>query len=143
VFHQARGAVFIDDFAHHPTAIRETLRGARERWPGRRLWALFEPRSNTTVTNRFQRDLAEALAVADRIWLGAVHRADRIAPEERLDREAVTAALVAMGRDAHFADEPSVIVEALHADVAEGDIVLVMSNGAFGGIYEQIRQALP
>ncbi len=141
VFHEARGVTFVDDFAHHPTAVRETVAAARMRWPGRRLWALFEPRSNTTITNRFQNEMREAFADADVVWLGPIHRADSIPPELRLDRDALVEALNSKGGDAHVAGSVDEIMDALIGGSREGDLVLILSNGAFGGIYAKVRQA--
>ena len=141
VFLEAQGATFVDDFAHHPTAIRETIAAARMRWPGRRLRVLFEPRSNTTVTRKFQGDLAESFRGADELWLGPIYRGDSIPPEERLDREALCMGLHADGVSAHPADDASQIAEAVTASLREGDVVLILSNGAFGGIYEKFRKA--
>ena len=142
IFLEARGMTFIDDFAHHPTAIRETISGAKARWPGQRLRVLFEPRSNTTVTNRFQRELTEAFAAADEIWLGPIHRGEKIPIEERLDRESLTRQLREKGVAAHYADDIDEIVQGVIAEAREGDIVLIMSNGAFGGIYDRFRRAI-
>ena len=142
VFLEADGMVFIDDFAHHPTAIRETIAAARSRWPGRRLWVLFEPRSNTTVTNRFQREIEEAFAEADEVWLGPIHRAEKIPAEERLDRPALVERLRASGTSAHYAEGIDQIVEDVLDRGREGDVILLMSNGAFGGIYERFKEAV-
>jgi len=142
VFLEARGMTFVDDFAHHPTAVRETIEAARMRWPGGRLRVLFEPRSNTTVTNRFQQELADAFAKADEVWIGPVHRADRVPPEERLDRDALVEALCGAGVDAQCSDHVDDIVAGILARAREGDVVLILSNGAFGGIYDQFRRNL-
>ncbi len=142
VFLESRGMIFVDDFAHHPTAIRETISAARGRWPDRRLRVLFEPRSNTTVTNRFQDELMAAFGQADEVWLGPLHRAQRIADNERLDREALVAELRRRGVQADYSDN----IEQLARDIIEGgrpgDLVLIMSNGAFGGIYRRFRKLL-
>ena len=141
VFLEARGAVFIDDFAHHPTAIRETIAGARGRWPNRRLRVLCEPRSNTMVTNRFQNDIELALAGADEIILGPVYRADTIPEARRLDRAAVCRGLRSRGLAAsHFEDAES-IARYLYESTIPADVVLICSNGAFGGLYARLRQA--
>ncbi len=144
VFHEARGIVFVDDFAHHPTAIRETIAAARMRWPGRRLWALFEPRSNTTVTNLFQKEMQEAFSGADLLWMGTIHRIEKIPPEKRLDREAIARELERGGMTlARAASGVEEILASLQAQAREGDLVLILSNGAFGGIYEKIKTAFP
>lgn len=142
VFHEARGMTFVDDFAHHPTAIRETLLAARQKWPGRRLWTLFEPRSNTTVTNRFQNELVKAFGNADRVWLGPVHRADAIPEVQRLNRAALTDDLMQRGICAKFSDDVDAIVADVRENGRDGDVVLVLSNGAFGGIYGKIAAAI-
>lgn len=142
IFLEANGVVYVDDFGHHPTAIRETIAAAREKWPGRRLWAVFEPRSNTSATNSLQDELIDAIKGADRIWLGPIHRAESIPPEKRLDREAVVAALHGQGVWAAAADHVDAIFEDLAANATAGDVVLFLSNGAFGGIYGRLKQAL-
>jgi len=140
IFLEADGITFVDDFAHHPTAIRETIAAARSRWPGRRVRVLFEPRSNTTVTREFQGPLTEALGGADEVWLGPIYRADRIPAETRLDRGAVTAALSEQGVAAHYTDDIAALAQEALAASHSGDIVLILSNGAFGGIYELLRK---
>ncbi len=140
VFLEAGGVTYVDDFAHHPTAIRETIAAARNRWPGQRLRVLFEPRSNTTVTCRFQDALGEGLAGADEVFLGPIYRAERIAPEERLDRAELARTLRAETVEAVVVDD----VQAMAAKIVEtgqaGDVVLILSNGAFGGVYECFRE---
>ncbi len=140
VFHEARGITFVDDFAHHPTAIRETIAAARMRWPERRLLVLFEPRSNTTVTNRFQDEMQDAFSKADAIWLGPIHRAESIPADVRLDRDALVAALAASGSFARAATSTGEIVEGVTNTAKSGDVVLILSNGAFGGIYKAFRE---
>jgi UDP-N-acetylmuramate: L-alanyl-gamma-D-glutamyl-meso-diaminopimelate ligase len=140
VFHEAKGVTFIDDFAHHPTAIRETIAATRMRWPDRRLLVLFEPRSNTTVTNQFQPELQDAFSGADVVWLGPLHRAESISPERRLDRAALVTALAASGVTAYAAESSDAIVEGIVAGARSDDVVLILSNGAFGGIYEEFRK---
>lgn len=139
IFLETRGMTFIDDFAHHPTAVRETIRAAQNRWPGRRLVAVFEPRSNTTVTNRFQDELAAAFSEADIVWLGPIHRAETIPAETRLDRSALVKRLTAQNVEAHAADNVDPIVESILQNGRPNDIVLIMSNGSFNGIYDKFR----
>lgn len=143
VFHEAVGMTFIDDFAHHPTAIRETIAAARMRWPDRRLRVLFEPRSNTTVTSRFQDDLTAAFAGADEVWLGPIHRADRIPTEERLDRAALTETLRGQGIAAQYLDDVAAMAQEVLRGGKPGDIVLILSNGAFGGIHARFKSWNP
>ncbi|HQH67974.1 MAG TPA: UDP-N-acetylmuramate:L-alanyl-gamma-D-glutamyl-meso-diaminopimelate ligase [Candidatus Hydrogenedentes bacterium] len=140
VFLEARGITFVDDFAHHPTAIRETIAAARQRWPRRKLHVLFEPRSNTAVTNRFQPEMNSAFREADAVWLGPIHRAETIPESQRLDRAAIVRALEQEGVPAAFTDDVGEIVAGLEASVASGDVVLILSNGAFGGIYDRLRK---
>lgn len=142
VFLEAQGAVFVDDFAHHPTAIRETIAAARMRWPERRLRVFFEPRSNTTVTNAFQDAMEQAFAKADEVALGPIHRAERIPEAERLDRAALTQTLAAQGIPARFTDDCNDFLDYIVASVEPGDLILLLSNGAFGGLYAQLRQRL-
>jgi UDP-N-acetylmuramate: L-alanyl-gamma-D-glutamyl-meso-diaminopimelate ligase len=140
IFLEARGAVFVDDFAHHPTAIRETIAAARMRWPERYLRVLFEPRSNTTVTNQFQGELEDAFAGADDVSLGPIHRGERIPIETRLDRGALVRGLEQRGVSARYTDEVGVLVKHLQEAVCDGDVVLLLSNGSFGGIYRTLRE---
>ncbi len=97
---EASGVLVVDDFAHHPTAIRVTIDAARNRWPGRRLWAVFEPRSNTMRRKVFEADLAASLSTADAAVLGAVNRANLLGDEERLSPERVLQAIRSAGRRA-------------------------------------------
>ncbi len=140
VFLEARDITFVDDFAHHPTAIRETIAAARQRWPGRRLHVLFEPRSNTTVTNVFQAEMNAAFREADTVWLGPLHRADSIPEAGRLARAAIVRALEQDGVSAAFTDNVADIVAGLETSLSQGDVVLILSNGAFGGIYDMLRE---
>jgi UDP-N-acetylmuramate: L-alanyl-gamma-D-glutamyl-meso-diaminopimelate ligase len=136
------GVTIIDDFAHHPTAIRETLRALRECYPARRLWAVLEPRSNTLRRNVFERDLVESLVLADRVVLAGVFQSGNIPTQERLHPEQVVAALNGRGVAAElFADADS-IVEALAPRLEDGDIVAILSNGGFGGIYQKLPAAI-
>lgn len=132
VFLRHEGVTFIDDFAHHPTAIRETIRAAKSVYDGRIL-VLLEPRSNTMVTNRFQSDIAASLRDADAVWIGAIHRQERIPPELRLDRDALVEHLCSQGISARAFDTPGEIVHSVTGDLREGDCVLILSNGSFGG----------
>jgi UDP-N-acetylmuramate: L-alanyl-gamma-D-glutamyl-meso-diaminopimelate ligase len=135
IFLEARGMTFIDDFAHHPTAIRETVAAARQRWPERRLRVLFEPRSNTVVTRQFQGELTEAFTGADEVWIGPIYRAEKIPESERLDRATIVDALESKGIRARYTDNVEDIVEDVLQRGEDGDLILILSNGAFGGIY--------
>jgi len=136
------GITIIDDFAHHPTAIRETMRALRAAYPGRRLWAVLEPRSNTLRRNVFERELVESLALADRIVLAAVFHSEKIPEGERLHPENVVAALIASGRDAALLPNADAIVTNILPRLASGDLVAILSNGGFDGIYEKLPAAL-
>jgi UDP-N-acetylmuramate: L-alanyl-gamma-D-glutamyl-meso-diaminopimelate ligase len=134
------GVLVVDDFAHHPTAVRETLLAIRARYPGRRIVAVFEPRSNTSRRKIFQEEFAGALSGADSVVVAGVFGADRIPPGERLAPEDVAAAVRALGRDAHYIPEVDRIVEHLGRACRPGDLVLVMSNGGFDGIQGKLAR---
>jgi len=136
IFLEADGVTYIDDFAHHPTAIAETIAGARARWPERRLRVLFEPRSNTTVTNRFFDDLATAFTCADEVYFGPIYRAEQILEGERLDRERLVRQLADRGIVAGVEEHPTELAQRIVDSGKAGDVVLILSNGAFGGIYK-------
>jgi UDP-N-acetylmuramate: L-alanyl-gamma-D-glutamyl-meso-diaminopimelate ligase len=139
---EINGITIIDDFAHHPTAIRETLRALRAAYPGRRLWAVLEPRSNTLRRNVFERELVESLSLADRVVLAGVFRSEKIPEAERLHPENVVAALAASGRDAVLLAGADAIVANLLPRLSPGDVVAILSNGGFDGIYEKLPAAL-
>jgi UDP-N-acetylmuramate: L-alanyl-gamma-D-glutamyl-meso-diaminopimelate ligase len=136
------GVTIIDDFAHHPTAIRETLRALRERYPGQRLVAVLEPRSNTLRRNVFETALVESLALADQVVLAAVFKSESIPVNERLVPEKVVAALNARGVPASVHPDADAIVEALASQLRDGDVVAILSNGGFGGIYQKLPRAI-
>ena len=139
---EVAGVTVIDDFAHHPTAIRETLRALRSAYAGRRLWAVLEPRSNTLRRNVFAAELVESLALADRVMMAEVFRSDSIPVEERLVPEDVVAALKARGVPAELGADADAIVRAMVPQVMAGDVVAILSNGGFGNIYEKLPSAL-
>ena len=141
VFLEAQDITFVDDFAHHPTAVRETIAAARIRWPGRRLRVVFEPRSNTTVTNEFQEELSNAFRAADEVLLGPIYRAERIPDAKRLDRHALIQALHQHGVRGMYSDEVAAIAQHLVTAARHHDVVLILSNGAFGGLYAILRDA--
>jgi UDP-N-acetylmuramate: L-alanyl-gamma-D-glutamyl-meso-diaminopimelate ligase len=136
------GVTIIDDFAHHPTAIRETLRALRESYPGRRLWAVLEPRSNTLRRNVFELDLVESLALADSVVLAAVFKSESIPAQERLHPEHVVAALNVRGTPATLLADADAIVTAIAPQLREGDVVAILSNGGFGNIYQKLPAAI-
>ena len=128
----------IDDFAHHPTAIRETLKALREAYPDCRLWAVLEPRSNTLRRNVFERELVESLSLADRIVLAGVFKLESIPENERLHPEAVVGALKAEGHHAMLLKDADKIVETIAPELRPNDVVAILSNGGFDGIYEKL-----
>lgn len=137
-----RGVTIIDDFAHHPTAIRETLRALRSVYPGSRLWAVLEPRSNTLRRKVLEEDLVESLRLADRVVLAGVYQQQRIPDAERLHPEDVVGALNAAGTPAELHPSADEIVERLAPEVKPGDVVAILSNGSFEGIYEKLPARL-
>ena len=137
-----RGITIIDDFAHHPTAIRETLRALRSVYPNARLWAVLEPRSNTLRRKVLEGDLVESLRLADRVILAGVYQQQRIPDAERLHPEDVVDALNASGTPAELHPDATEIVESIAAKVQEGDVIAILSNGGFDGIYEKLPARL-
>jgi UDP-N-acetylmuramate: L-alanyl-gamma-D-glutamyl-meso-diaminopimelate ligase len=135
---EANGVAVIDDFGHHPTAMRETLRGMRHQYPGRRLWALFEPRSNTTRRAVFQKDLPDALGEADGVFVAQVAALEQIPAAERLHPEQVVADITARGIPAYYEPDADAIVARLKPLLRPGDVVIVFSNGGFGGIHQKL-----
>lgn len=138
----ARGISVVDDFGHHPTAIREAIAGLRNKFPGRRMWALFEPRSNTTRRNVFQEALPAALGTADAVCIAAVARAELLGEDERLDTDRVMETLRAGGIPAYYEPGVDAIVERVRAEARDEDVVVVFSNGGFGGIHDKLLAAL-
>jgi UDP-N-acetylmuramate: L-alanyl-gamma-D-glutamyl-meso-diaminopimelate ligase len=136
------GVTIIDDFAHHPTAIAQTLTALRKRYAGRRLWAVLEPRSNTLVRNFFQRELAESLALADAVIIADVYRSSKIPAEQRLDVERLMREVSAKGRSVRHLADADTIVETITPELRSGDVVAILSNGGFGNIYEKLPRAI-
>jgi UDP-N-acetylmuramate: L-alanyl-gamma-D-glutamyl-meso-diaminopimelate ligase len=136
------GITIIDDFAHHPTAIRETLRALRESYPGRRLVAVLEPRSNTLRRNVFEAALVESLSLADSVVLANVFKSESIPAGERLVPENVVARLNEAGTPAAVYADADAIVAALAPQLRAGDIVAILSNGGFGSIYQKLPRAI-
>jgi len=139
---EAGGVTVLDDFAHHPTALVETIRAIRERYPQRRVWALFEPRSNTTRRNVFQRELTEALALADGVFIARVDRLNELPEAERLNPEGIVSELRQRGKPATYAANADEIVADLVPQLRTGDVVGVFSNGGFGGIHDKLLARL-
>jgi UDP-N-acetylmuramate: L-alanyl-gamma-D-glutamyl-meso-diaminopimelate ligase len=136
------GITIIEDFAHHPTAIRETLRALRSVYPHSRLWAVLEPRSNTLRRKVLQSDLVASLRLADRVLLAGVYMQQNIPEDERLHPEDVVSALNALGTKANLCSDVEAIVNAIAPQLASGDVVAILSNGGFDGIYEKLPARL-
>jgi UDP-N-acetylmuramate: L-alanyl-gamma-D-glutamyl-meso-diaminopimelate ligase len=141
---EGRGVTVIDDFAHHPTAVAGTLAALRLRYPGRRLRAVFEPRSNTSRRRVFQDEFVSALASADEAVMSTpfTKENDPLPEAERLDSAAVVAEIAKRGVPARLLGEPPEIRDYLVASAKAGDVIVIMSNGAFGGLPRLVAQAL-
>lgn len=141
-----RGVTVIDDFAHHPTAIATTVAGAKKRYPGRRVWALFEPRSISSSRKEFENGYIDAFHEADRVVIGPVFYKERYATRYGLDKmmsvETILSKLNADGIQAEQVEEIDGIAKHIAKEAHDGDVVLVMSSGAFGGVHEKILEAL-
>lgn len=136
----------IDDFAHHPTAIRATLAALRQRYPDRRIIACFEPRSNTSTRNIFQKDLETSFNDADIIIIGKVHRPERYAENERLDTAALCSTIIESGKNAFASGMnndgyPDDIVQFIHNNVRENDVIILLSNGSFSGLKKLLTES--
>lgn len=136
------GITVVDDFGHHPTAIRETLRGMRQRHAGRRLWAIFEPRSNTSRRNLLQNELITALQEADGAVIAAVANPEKVPAELRLDPDKVASEVSASGKPCFHEPDTAAIVSRLKAETRPGDVIIVFSNGGFDGIHDKLLAAL-
>jgi UDP-N-acetylmuramate: L-alanyl-gamma-D-glutamyl-meso-diaminopimelate ligase len=132
----------IDDFGHHPTAIAQTLRALRDRYPQHRLWAIFEPRSNTTRRAVFQQELPDALKLADGVFISQVARLDQIPEKERLNAEAVVEAIGRDGKPAFYEENADAIVARIIPLLRPNDVVTVFSNGGFDRIHEKLLEKL-
>ena len=139
---EAGGVTVIDDFGHHPTAIRETLRALRVKFPGRRIWAVFEPRSNTTRRNVFQQELVDALERADVVVVAEVARLEQLPLGERLNPEKLMQDLRLTGKPAAYLPTVDSIVEHVGSGARPGDVVCVFSNGGFGDIHNRLLARL-
>jgi UDP-N-acetylmuramate: L-alanyl-gamma-D-glutamyl-meso-diaminopimelate ligase len=139
---EVNGIIIIDDFAHHPTAIRETLRALRGAYKGRRIWAVLEPRSNTLRRNVFERELVDSLSLADQVVMANVFKSEAIPVLERLDPVHVVDALKAKGVSAVLCADSDAIVAEITPRAQSGDVVAILSNGGFGGIYTKLPAAL-
>jgi len=138
----AGGVTVVDDFGHHPTAIRETLRALRIKYPNQKVWAIFEPRTNTTRRNIFQTELVSAFCDADAVVVSQVARLELLAPDQRLDPARLMADLKASGKSSAYLPDADAIVAHLAGNVQGGEIVCVFSNGGFGGIHGKLLDRL-
>jgi UDP-N-acetylmuramate: L-alanyl-gamma-D-glutamyl-meso-diaminopimelate ligase len=136
------GITIIDDFAHHPTAIAGTLKALRSRYPGARLWAILEPRSNTLRRRVLQADLARSLALADEVVVAAVFRSEAVPENERLELPELAAEIQKHGRRVRLLADADEIVQTAASEMRSGDVVAILSNGGFGGIYEKLPARL-
>jgi UDP-N-acetylmuramate: L-alanyl-gamma-D-glutamyl-meso-diaminopimelate ligase len=136
------GVTVVDDFGHHPTAIRETLRALRIKFKGQKIWAIFEPRTNTTRRNVFQLELVEAFADADAVVVSQIARLESLQPGERLDPVMLMKDLKDMGKDSAYLPDADAIVEHVAKTAEGGDVVCVFSNGGFGGIHGKLLERL-
>jgi len=139
---EVAGVTVIDDFAHHPTAIRATLEGITAKYPGRRIWALFEPRSNTLRRRVFESVLPEALSLADCILIAPVNRPHLLSDAERLSPESVAVALVKQGKTAAAMPDVETIVRRVATEARRGDVVVALSNGGFENLPDRILERL-
>jgi UDP-N-acetylmuramate: L-alanyl-gamma-D-glutamyl-meso-diaminopimelate ligase len=138
----AKGVTVIDDFAHHPTAVRETLMGARQKYTGRRIIAIFEPRSYTAQIKQFQEDFTEGLLVADKIIIAGLFHPERYTRETAICPDDMISTMREQGREADYIPSTDAIVSQLVPQLSSGDILVVMSNGSFGGIHDKLLNAL-
>jgi UDP-N-acetylmuramate: L-alanyl-gamma-D-glutamyl-meso-diaminopimelate ligase len=138
----AGGVTVVDDFGHHPTAIRETLRALRIKYPHQKIWAVFEPRSNTTRRNVFQTELAGAFADADSVVVAQIARLELLSPSERLDPARLMQDLETAGKSASYLPDVDAIVSHVTKNAQGGDVVCVFSNGGFGGIHEKLLERM-
>ena len=138
------GIIVLDDFAHHPTAIRETIEAVKSAYAGRRVWAVFEPRSNTSRRRIFAREFPQALGLADRVVVAGLFQPEKIALEERLHPEEVVAEINREGGNGKAAsiERADEIAQHVAREAARGDVILVMSNGGFDGVQEKILKSL-
>jgi UDP-N-acetylmuramate: L-alanyl-gamma-D-glutamyl-meso-diaminopimelate ligase len=139
---EERGVIVVDDFAHHPTAVRGTISALAERYAGNRLWAVFEPRTNTSRRSVFQSEYSEAFDMADETVIAAVDHPERAPEGERFSVERLVEDLKGRGLSARYIPEVADIVRVIAREARDGDVVLIMSNGAFGGIHDRLLEAL-
>jgi len=139
---EAKGITLVDDFGHHPSALRESIAALRAKYPGRRLWALFEPRSNTTRRGVFQNELAQSLSAADGVYITEIARKDQIDPQMRLDPKKISDDIRKAGRESFYLPGPDEILKDIVPRLKSGDVVAIFTNGSFGGLVGKLADAL-
>jgi UDP-N-acetylmuramate: L-alanyl-gamma-D-glutamyl-meso-diaminopimelate ligase len=139
---EANGITLVDDFGHHPSALRESIAALRAKYPGRRLWALFEPRSNTTRRGIFQNELAQSLSAADGVYITEIARKEQIDPQMRLDPKKIADDIRKAGRESFYLPGPEEILKDILPRLKSGDVVAVFTNGSFGGLVGKLATAL-
>jgi UDP-N-acetylmuramate: L-alanyl-gamma-D-glutamyl-meso-diaminopimelate ligase len=139
---EVNGIKVVDDFAHHPTAIKLAIAALRQRYAGARLWVLFEPRSNTTKRSVFQTELAQSLALADFAVVAAIADLHKVPVDERLDPDRLSHDIVAFGGKGWYLPGVPEIVDLVAAEAKPGDVIAVLSNGGFGGIHQKLLDRL-
>lgn len=138
----SRGVTVMDDFAHHPTAVAETIAGVKPFYPGGRLIAVFEPRTNTSMRNVFQQDYVKAFDLADMVCVSRIPMPEKVPEAMRFSSKQLADDLAKRGREAYCFDGADAIVEFLKGRVVSGDVILVMSNGGFDNIHEKLLSGL-
>ncbi len=139
---EANGITLVDDFGHHPSALRESIAALRAKYPGRRLWALFEPRSNTTRRGIFQNELAQSLSAADGVYITEIARKEQIDPQMRLDPKKIADDIRKAGRESFYLPGPEEILKDILPRLKSGDVIAVFTNGSFGGLVGKLAVAL-
>ena len=139
---EANGITLVDDFGHHPSALRESIAALRAKYPGRRLWALFEPRSNTTRRGIFQNELAQSLSAADGVYITEIARKEQIDPQMRLDPKKIADDIRKAGRESFYLPGPEEILKDILPRLKSGDVIAVFTNGSFGGLVGKLAAAL-
>jgi UDP-N-acetylmuramate: L-alanyl-gamma-D-glutamyl-meso-diaminopimelate ligase len=134
----AGGVTVLDDYAHHPTAVRETLKALHKRFPKRRLIAVYEPRSATSRRRTFQAEFADAFSYADEVIVGRLYDPTKIPPEDRFDPEKLALDLHRSGTKANYTPDVAMIVKQLAESAAPGDVVVVLSSGSFEGLHDRL-----
>ena len=139
---EANGITLVDDFGHHPSALRESIAALRAKYPGRRLWALFEPRSNTTRRGIFQNELAQSLSAADGVYITEIARKEQIDPQMRLDPKKIADDIRKAGRESFYLPGPEEIIKDILPRLKSGDVVAIFTNGSFGGLVGKLAAEL-